>query len=161
MDPGISFADLLAYNADETKHWLQWFVEHSATLDLPCDVAGTGSVRKLLLHILATELFFGNRVLDQPRLEYHKLPHGTLDELFAIHAEAHSKFQEFLAKATPEDWSNLVSLGLRDFKASKRKIVAQAVLHSVHHHGQLATFLRQQGFKQDWTHDFIVSKVMV
>lgn len=161
MDPGISFADLLAYNADETHHWKQWFAEHAAALDLACDVAGAGSVRKLLLHVFATELFFANRVLDQPKVDYDKLPHGSLDELFAIHTEADSKFQEFLLKATPEDWSKPVSLGFRDFNASKRKMVAQAVLHSVHHRGQLATFLRQQGLKQNWTHDFIASKVMV
>jgi uncharacterized damage-inducible protein DinB len=160
MDPGISFADLLAYNADETNHWKQWFAEHAAALDLPCDVAGAGSVRKLLLHIFATELFFANRVLDQPKLDYDNLPHGTLGELFGIHTDAQAKFQEFLTKAMPADWSNPVSLGFRDFKASKRKMVAQAVLHSVHHRGQLATFLRQQGFKQSWTHDFIASRVM-
>ena len=160
MDPGISFADLLAYNADETEHWKRFFAEHTAALDLPCDVAGAGSVRKLLHHIFATELFFANRVLDQPRIDYDKLPQEALEDLFAIHAEAHRKFQEFLAKATVEDWSIPMSLGFRDLKASKRKMVAQAVLHSVHHRGQLATFLRQQGFRQDWTHDLIVSKVM-
>jgi uncharacterized damage-inducible protein DinB len=160
MDPGISFADLLAYNADETDHWKQWLVEHAAALDLPCDVAGAASVRKLLLHIFATELFFANRVLDEPKLDYDKLPHQTLDELFAVHAEADSKFQKFFAQATPEEWSNPVSLGFRDFKASKRKMVAQAMLHSIHHRGQLATFLRQQGFKQNWNHDFIASRVM-
>jgi hypothetical protein len=53
MDPGISFADLLAYNADETNHWKQWFAEHASALDLACDVAGAGSVRKLLLHVFA------------------------------------------------------------------------------------------------------------
>jgi uncharacterized damage-inducible protein DinB len=161
MDPGISFTDLLAYNSDETEHWKRFFAEHTPAVDLECDVAGAGSVRKLLHHIFATELFFANGVLDQPKVDYDKLPHGSLDELFAIHHEAHHKFQEFLAKATAEDWSTPVSLGFRDFKASKRKMVAQAVLHSVHHCGQLATFLRQQGFKQDWTHDFIASKVMI
>jgi uncharacterized damage-inducible protein DinB len=161
MDPGISFSDLLSYNADETEHWKRFFSEHTPALDLACDVAGAGSVRKLLHHIFATELFFANRVLEQPKVDYDKLPHESLDELFAIHAEAHRKFQEFLAKATAEDWSIPVSLGFRDFKASKRKMVAQALLHSVHHRAQLATFLRQQGFKQDWTHDLIASKVMV
>jgi len=124
-------------------------------------VAGAGTVRKLLLHIFATELFFASRVLDLPKVDYENLPHQTWGELFAIGAEAHRKFQQFLAQATPEEWTTLVSLGLRDFKASKRKMVAQAVLHSVHHRGQLATFLRQQGFKQDWTHDFIASQAML
>lgn len=160
MDPGIPFADLLAYNADENEHWRRWFAQHVAALDLSCDVAGAGTVRKLLLHIFATELFFADHVLDLPKADYDKLPHQALDELFAITAEAHTKFQEFLSKAAPEEWTTPVSLGFRDFKASKRKMVAQAVLHSVHHRGQLATFLRQQGFKQDWTHDFIASKVM-
>jgi uncharacterized damage-inducible protein DinB len=158
MDPGISFADLLAYNADETEHWKRFFAQQPAALDLASDVAGAGSVRKLLHHIFATELFFANRVLDQPKVDYDKMPHGALEDLFAIQTEAHRKFQEFLAKAAPEDWSTPVPLGFRDFKASK---MAQAVLHSVHHRAQLATFLRQQGFKQDWTHDLIASKVMV
>ena len=160
MDPGISFSDLLSYNADETGHWKRFFAAHAAALDLACDVAGASSVRKLLHHIFATELFFANRVLDQPKVDYDKLPHESLDELFAIHTEAHRQFHEFLAQATAEDWSIPVSLGVRDFKASKRKMVAQAVLHSVHHRAQLATFLRQRGFKQDWTHDLIASKVM-
>jgi uncharacterized damage-inducible protein DinB len=51
-------------------------------------------------------------------------------------------------------------LGFSDLKASRRKMVAQAVLHGIHHRGQLATFLRQQGLKQDWIHDFILSKVI-
>lgn len=160
MDPGIPFADLLAYNTDENEHWQRWFAEHRAVLDLPCDVAGAGTVRKLLLHIFATELFFANRVLDHPKPDYENLPHGSLEELFAISKDAQDKFNEFLAKAKPEEWAVPIPLGFRDFKASKRKMLTQAVLHSVHHRAQLATFLRQQGFQQDWTHDFILSKVM-
>ncbi len=38
MDPGIQFADLLAYNTDENDHWKRWLAEHVAALDLPCDV---------------------------------------------------------------------------------------------------------------------------
>jgi uncharacterized damage-inducible protein DinB len=160
MDPGISFADLLAYNADENEHWRRWFREHEAALDLACDVAGAGTVRKLLLHIFATELFFANRVLEEAKADYDNLPHATLDELFDISATAHRKFGEFLNKATLEEWRTPVSLGFRDFKASKRKMLMQTVMHSIHHRGQLATFLRQQGFKQDWTHDFLMSGVM-
>jgi uncharacterized damage-inducible protein DinB len=160
MDPGLPFESLLAYNADETAHWKRWFIENPAAVDLACDVAGAGSVRKLLLHIFATELFFADRVLDMPKADYDNLPHDTLDELFAIHESAHQKFQEFLAKATMDEWSRPVSLGFRDFKASKRKMVAQAIWHGINHRGQLTTFLRQQGFKTGWTHDILASKAM-
>ncbi len=77
MDPGISFSDLLSYNADESEHWKRFFSEHTPALDLACDVAGAGSVRRLLHHIFATELFFANRVLDQPKVDYDKLPHRS------------------------------------------------------------------------------------
>lgn len=161
MDPGIPFATLLAYNADENEHWKRWFAEHPAALDVPCDipVAG-GTMRKLVLHIFATELFFAHRVLDQPKPDFENLVDGTLEELFAIGADAHAKFNRFLAQATAEDWTILQALGFRDLKVSKRKMLAQAMLHSVHHRAQLATLLRQQGHKQDWTHDFILSKAM-
>jgi uncharacterized damage-inducible protein DinB len=95
-----------------------------------------------------------------PRIDFEKLPVGTLDELFAISEEAHQKFQEFLDKAALEDWAKLIPLGFGSLEASPRKMLIQAILHGVHHRGQLATFLRQQGFKQDWTHDIILSKVM-
>ncbi len=160
MDPGIRFAELLAYNADETQNWKRWFAEHPAALDLPCDVAGAGTVRNLLFHIFGAELLFANRVHGLPRVDFEKLPSSTLGELFSITEEAHRKFRSFLEKASEEDWAKLVPLGFDMVEATPRKMLIQAVLHSVHHRGQLATFLRQQGFKQDWTHDIILSKVM-
>lgn len=105
MDPGISFSDLLAYNADETDHWKRWFAEHAAALDLPCDVAGAGNVRKLLFHIFATELFFADRVLDDPKMDYEKLPHATLEELFSMGEQARqnsgSSWEKLLWKIGP------------------------------------------------------------
>jgi uncharacterized damage-inducible protein DinB len=160
MDPGIQFRELLAYNADEHQHWRRWFADHPAVLDLACDVAGAGTVRKLVFHIVATELFFANLVHGLPRLDFEKLGSTTLEELFAISDEAHRKFEEFLDKATPEGWSEVIPLGFGSVKATPRKMLMQAVWHSINHCGQLATFLRQQGFKQDWMHDIILSKVM-
>jgi uncharacterized damage-inducible protein DinB len=160
MDPGISFTDLLAYNSGENSQWKRWFAANPAALDLPCGAAGAGTVRKLMHHIFATELFFAARLLDEPRPDYENLPHATLDELFAITSRAQEKFRQFLSVAAPDQWTTPVSLGFRDIKASKRKMLMQAIMHSIHHRAQLATFLRQQGFKQDWIHDFIASKAM-
>jgi hypothetical protein len=121
MDPGIPFADLLAYNADENEHWQPWFADHPAALDLPCDVAGVATVRTPLLHIFATELFFASRVLDHPRPDYEKLPSGMLEELFAISTDARGKFNEFLAKATPEEWGAPHSSGLSRSQSQQEK----------------------------------------
>jgi len=160
MDPGIQFAELLAYGADETNRWRRWFGEHPAALDLACDAAGAGTVRNLLLHVFATELHFANKVLGLPKIPSDKLPVSTTDELFAVSEQAQEKFQRFLRESTPEDWASIQPLGFGDLHASRRKMVMQAIWHSIHHRGQLATFLRQQGFKQAWTHDFILSTVI-
>jgi uncharacterized damage-inducible protein DinB len=160
MDPGISFTDLLAYNAGENNQWKRWFAANPAALDLACDAAGAGTVRRLLLHIFATELFFATRLLDEPMPDYEKLPHATLDELFAITTQACEMFNQFLANSTADQWSTPAPFGFRDIKASKRKMLMQAIVHSIHHRAQLATSLRQQGFKQDWVHDFIVSQAI-
>ncbi len=42
--------------------------------------------------------------------------------------------------------------------SSKRKIVAHVLLHGVRHWAQIATLLRQKGYRQDWLHDFIVTE---
>jgi uncharacterized damage-inducible protein DinB len=159
MDPGISLADLLAYNTAENDQWKRWFTANPAALDLPCDAAGAGTVRKLVLHIFSAELFLASRLYDEPRPDFEKLPHATLDELFAITTQAREKFDRFLATATPEQWATSVVL-FRDLRASKRKIFLQAITHSIHHRAQLATSLRQQGYQQDWIHDFIASKAI-
>ena len=160
MDPGVRFSELLAYNEEEAGRWQHFFREHPAALDAPCDVANTGSVRKLVLHVFMTELYFANLLTGAPNSGLDQLPCGTLDELFAVHAEAHRKLQEFLGKAGQEQWEEILPLGFRDLKASRRKMFAQAMLHGVNHRAQLATVLRQQGFQQDWVHDLILSSAM-
>jgi uncharacterized damage-inducible protein DinB len=160
MDPGIRFAELLAYNADENSHWKRWLAEHPGVLDLACDVAKAGTVRELLYHIFATELFFANFILGLGRTNFENIPHSTLDELFALSEEAQRQFEESLAKSSEKDWAEIKPLGFGTVKATPRKMLMQALWHSINHRGQLATFLRQQGFKQDWTHDIILSQVM-
>ena len=160
MDPGVRFSELLAYNEDETGSWRRFFREHPAALDVPTDIANTGSVRQLVLHVFVTELYFANLLAGAPNAGLDKLPCSTVEELFAVHAEAHRKFEDFLEKAAPAQWEEVVALGFRDLKASRRKMFTQAMLHGVNHRAQLATLLRQQGFQQDWIHDIILSPAM-
>lgn len=160
MDAGITFEELLAYTEEETLRWKRWFTERPDALDRACDVAGAGTVHNLLVHIFATELVFAHRVLDLPAIDPQKLPSATLEEFFAIGDDARRKFREFFAKAQEKDWHEVRALGFRDFKASKRKMVAQAMWHGINHRGQLATFLRQQGYDGLWIHDIHLSKAM-
>ena len=68
--------------------------------------------------------------------------------------------REFAARASGDDRRRVEALGFGEMKASPRKMVAQALLHGVHHRGQLAAFLRQQGYEGLWQHDLILTNVL-
>jgi uncharacterized damage-inducible protein DinB len=88
------------------------------------------------------------------------LPSETLDEIFAISEQAAHVYKDFFAKAKPEDWMEAVTLSFGGLNASRRKLVAQAFTHSLRHWAQISTFLRQQGLKQEWNHDWLMSKAV-
>jgi uncharacterized damage-inducible protein DinB len=158
MIDGIQFSELLDYLEAENRDWKQFFSRHPQAFDLPLDIAG--DVRKLVLHIFEVELFFANAVSGKPQAEVEKLPSDALDELFGISEKAARLYREFIATARPESWSEVMQLNARTWKASRRKMLAQAFTHSIRHWAQIATYLRQQGFKQEWKHDLLVSGAM-
>lgn len=161
MEPGISFVELLQYTELETNRWREWFAAHPDVLDTQCDIARAGTVRQLLQHIFSAELFFAHAVLDLPMPDLDNLPTGTVDELFGIGDDSRRKFQQFLAAAHPEQWNEIREIKeIGNLKASRRKMIAQALLHGVHHRGQLATFLRQRGYDGMWIHDLLLTDVM-
>lgn len=160
MNDGIRFSELLAYNEHETALWKDWFRKHPQALDSPCDIAGGETVRDLVFHIFVVELHFAHMAASLPKPDYASIPHATLDELFAVSENAAVKLRRFLEGAEPEQWNEQLPLGFRDVKASRRKMLAQAFLHGVHHRGQLAVMLRQQGFKDSWVHDILLTNAL-
>lgn len=160
MTDGIRFSELLAYNRLETARWKEWFQNHPDALDAPCDIAGGKSVKDLLFHVFFVELHFAHMVLSLPKPDHNVLPRTTLDELFGVSEDAARKTQQFLSRGTTQEWSESLPLGFRDVKASRRKMLAQAFLHGVHHRGQLAMILRQLGFKDLWVHDIVITNAL-
>ena len=160
MNDGIRFSELVAYTAEENRRWKEFFREHPQAMDLPCDIAASPTVHNFLLHIFTTDLYFAHRLLGLAPPDFKALPHATIDELFGIGEGAAEKLRQFVDRASEEDWNEIIPLGFRDHKASKRKIMAQVELHGVHYRAQLATLLCQQGYKQDWIHDIVLSDVM-
>ena len=155
--------ELLNYSAEEAGRWHEWFKKNPTTLDLPSDIAQTKSVREVVLHIAAVELRYAERLLEQPVTEYDQLSTRTVDDLFSIFTRSQNYMRKFISQAKDSDWGQIMTFPTRTggtLTASKRKIFVHALLHGVRHWAQLATYFRQQGHKQDWQHDFILSKVM-
>jgi uncharacterized damage-inducible protein DinB len=158
---GISFEELLRYNELETTKWKHWFAAHPEAFNHPCDIAKAGTVGALMNHMFVAELFFATQLLGLPARDWQAIHPESMDEVFALHEEAYAKFAEFLAKGSEAaDWNTVQDLGFGDVKASKRKMMAQAMLHSISHRSQLAVFLRQAGFEGLWMHDLILTDVM-
>jgi uncharacterized damage-inducible protein DinB len=156
-EPAISFRDLLAYTDYLAERWLKYFGEHPAALDV--DVGGkTGKLRDLVAHVFQAEQFFSNRLLDDQAPLPTQKPSGSLEELARTHREANKKLAQYIAQATPESLAHKQGFG--PVSASNRKMLAQALLHSVHHWAQVAMEVRQAGFPTEQPQDIIIAPVM-
>jgi uncharacterized damage-inducible protein DinB len=160
MDSAITFTELLNYSEQETKRWKEWFASHPAALEVPFPIANATDVKGLLTHIVSVELLFARAVSNLPRLSWPEM-HALADpDPFAVSEDATKMFRAFIASARPEDWAEVKDVGFSGFKASKRKMITQALLHGVNHRAQLSTHLRQHGFGDMWRHDFIATDVI-
>ncbi|MFI5103648.1 MAG: DinB family protein [Terriglobales bacterium] len=160
---GLSFGELLDYCAEETQHWGDFFKKNPAALNLACDIAGTKNVREVVVHIVAVQVRYAERLLNQPVSEYDVFLPMSSDELFAAAHKSAEDLRSFAVAANDPDWDGIMSFPTRTggtLTASRRKIFIHALLHGLRHWAQLATFLRQQGYKQDWQHDFIFSSMI-
>jgi uncharacterized damage-inducible protein DinB len=160
---GLSFGELLDYASEETNHWRDWFRQHPKALDLPCDIAGTKTVREVVLHIVAVQMRYVERLLNQHVTEYADLAGKSSEELFALAHKSAEDYRSFAVAANDADWDGTLTFPTRTagtLTASRRKIFVHALMHGIRHWAQLATYLRQQGYQQDWQHDFIFSGVV-
>lgn len=160
---GLSFGELLDYASEETRNWQRWFTKNPAALDVPCDIAGTTKVHGLVLHIVIVQKRYAERLLNRPVTEYSALETKSAAELFALAEESAKDLRSFAVCAQDTDWDGTITFPTRTagtLTASRRKIFVHALMHSIRHWAQLATFLRHEGYKQDWQHDFLFSSVM-
>jgi uncharacterized damage-inducible protein DinB len=159
---GIPFAMLLAYRDAETDRWRDWLDRHPAALDVPIGTGRTATVRGLIVHILAVELRYAERLLGRRVTAYEELEPATTDEIFAIGRRARAMIDEFLATAddrTMRETLEFETLTAGRVRATKYKITANLVNHGVRHWAQIATVLRQHGYGDQWAHDFLLSDI--
>ena len=55
-------------------------------------------------------------------------------------------------------WEKLIDLATRssgEMRASRHVVFVHSLMHSVRHYAQLATLVRQHGFKPEWAMDFL------
>jgi uncharacterized damage-inducible protein DinB len=76
-----------------------------------------------------------------------------------MHKTAHAQLVSYSTTASDKDLQKMQLFGPVN-RTSNRKILAQTVLHSVHHWAQVAMEVRQAGFPVGRPQDIIMTDVM-
>ncbi len=159
----ITLEELIADNEVNANKWHAWLEAHDAALAVPCDIYNSGTVRGLLKHVFAVELRHSQRLGGEEVTAYDQIPVGSLDDLFAVHVQAIQNLRRFLVEADDASFEEIITLetvSAGTVHASRRKLFAHILLHSIRHWAQLSTLLRERGFKTGWPQDFLFSEAM-
>jgi uncharacterized damage-inducible protein DinB len=113
-------------------------------------VAGSyGSIRNTLVHVLSAEWGWLDRCGGLPRGERLKPENfATVEPLVEVGGRVQSGMREFLARLTDEDLQREVSFAFGSGPATTLPVGAllqHAVIHAVHHRGQVSLLLRMLG----------------
>jgi uncharacterized damage-inducible protein DinB len=158
VEHGISFEALLDYAEAEERRWEDWFRRNPGALDLQVEISDSSTVREFVRHIFGVGRRTAERLLNEPMTSDEKLDITSIESLFSIGADACAKLRRFLAQSNEASLSaprQFQSATLGSFRATPRKLLTHAVVHGIRHWAQLATLLRQQGYKTDWRHDVL------
>jgi len=159
MSIGITLEELLRWNDQSASYWKNHLDANPNVLDLPCGIGGAANVQAFVRHIWGAELRWSERLASTPETPRESIPAGPLDALYDLHRRAMSMFRGLLA-AAESSWSELYVIQLDVIPPNlrnvpRRKIAANALIHSQRHWAQLATLVRSAGFPSDFQGDVI------
>ncbi len=155
--PDMTPDNLLQWNEITAVKWRGFVNTNPAILTIPSDIREAKTVGQVLQHVSAVELRFAQRLAAQPESDYADVAYGTGDEIYATHTRALDLIRTLLADPA-YDWSvefdfNTITAGR--IRASRQAVFIHALMHSIRHYAQLATLVRQHGFKPNWPMDYL------
>lgn len=160
----LTFDELLDYTDEETARWEEWLRgADSSVLEIPIGGAERATVRELVAHVFIVEHRYADRLHGDDPVGYQSFPARSVDDLFAIHRLARARLRSWVGSASDADWAvemTFQTITAGGFTATRRKIVAHALLHGIRHWAQVATTLRQHGHPQPWGHDLLFSDAL-
>lgn len=153
----LSVDELFAWSERTHAGWRALLTAHPEALAIPCDVRESETVHDVVLHIVAAELRYAERLAGLEASTYESLPRGDVAALFATHERAAGLLREVLAR-TDVDWEEMLDFQTRSagvLRASRRTILVHLFLHGVRHYAQLAMLVRQGGVTPTWGMDYL------
>jgi uncharacterized damage-inducible protein DinB len=153
----ITGEDLLAWNDVNARKWRDLVTANPRILSIPCDIRDATTAGQLLQHIVAVELRFAQRLKGLPETDYADVPYRTGDEILATHDHALAIVR--IVMADPDyDWGKQIeftTMTAGKIKSTRKSVFIHLLMHGIRHYAQLATLVRQNGFKPDWPMDYL------
>ena len=159
----LSFRDLMAYTDEETRRWDAWLRDTPAALEVSLGEGRWKTVGELIYHIFLVERRYADRLLGEPVTPYAEPTPREVGAIFAEYPEARRRLERFVAQATVQEWAEIITFETilaGTLTASKRKVVAHALMHGIRPWAQIATALRQAGQGEQWMHDVLASSAI-
>jgi uncharacterized damage-inducible protein DinB len=155
-EPVLTAQEALKWFETTSTNWRKLLTADPDILSISCDIANSVTVAQLLQHIVAVELRYAERIARLPETDYDKVPFGSVDAIFATHDRALDIYHQSLASDL--DWNQTIDFVTRTYgpaSASRKTIFFHAMFHSIRHYAQLGTLTRQNGYKTDWSADYL------
>jgi uncharacterized damage-inducible protein DinB len=158
----LSYNTLLELTSTEHHRWRDWFVEHPKAWAVPFATGRMATIGGVVLHIFGVELRYAQRLRDEEVTAWEEFRQTSIEEVFELGDHARGQLVHFLTTAPERELEKVLTfqtLTAGTVTASKYKIASNIFLHDIRHWGQIATVLRQNGFSDQWPHDFLLSSV--
>jgi uncharacterized damage-inducible protein DinB len=158
----LSYKTLLELTSTEHHRWHDWFVEHPDAWATPFAAGRMATIGGVVLHIFAVELRYTQRLSDREVTAWDDFRQTSIEDVFELGDNARGQLVLFLTTAPEKELDRVLTfqtLTAGTVSASKHKIASNIFLHDIRHWGQIATVLRQNGFADQWPHDFLLSSV--
>jgi len=162
MSPGISFTELLAWIAAETRRYEAWFATQPAgAWAVPVGAGRIATITELLHHVYAVDLRMAQRIHGQPPAADAEIAATDPAALFTLAQRGQAHLAAALSSGMDLHaliaWTTQTGVQIR---ASRRKVMAHSISHHLRHMAQAATLLRVHGYPTDWLHDLLLSDAL-
>lgn len=163
LAPAITLEELIGWNDESAQKWIEFLSNNPDLLELPSGIYGTKTVRDLLKHIFGVEFRYSERLRGLTPTSIENIHVTSIGELALLHAEAINHYRAALAN-NDFDWSATVeftTLSAGTQRATLRKMLAHALMHSIRHWAQLGTLARTAGHPAHIDGDLLFSPSFV
>jgi len=164
MPASVNLDEFLTHTEWERVSWHSWFPRYApAAFATGLGPHGDGrlkTVADVIRHVFSAEMRYVDRLSGRPLTDPASIP-SEFEPLFEFGRRSRRELRTLVETLPAARWDVPESHTILDQKLrlTPRKIVVHVLLHEIRHWAQIATVLRQNGFKCD-SHDFLFSPAL-